>query len=92
MNYSLKCNEMLPPYPEESKFSDVQVVKWIKCSERLPEPYENVLVFCDNIIFTGYITDTAEKYWKCFPNGNDAYGYAIFVTHWMPHPKPPEET
>lgn len=57
--------------------------KWIKCMERMPEPYEYVLVTDgDNVEVMWWDCD---GFWRpaksLYPGG---------ITHWMPLPKPPE--
>lgn len=79
---------------------------WIKCSDRMPELYDFVLVFADNK-GTGEpkpmsIARFDGDGW-CFINENKRFGsmgawmdieYHMDgndITHWMPLPKPPEE-
>ena len=61
-------------------------MKWIKCSDRLPRLYENVLIYgngINNHIQTSFLFNNEghrewqEKYW--------------IPTHWMPLPQPPKD-
>jgi hypothetical protein len=66
----------------------VYVVKWIPCSERLPEPETNVLIYStlDKRIMTAQI-------WLQGWNTLDDWGLRLQdVTHWMPLPAPPDST
>ena len=60
--------------------------EWIKCSERMPEFGEQVMV-----CVSGGILDIAQRELNGdFWNG-DYYEEAMNITHWMPLPTPPEE-
>jgi hypothetical protein len=65
---------------------------WIKCTERLPEKDEHVLVFNEEYgVFRAYC-DGHEKYpsWQCYPIGSYAGDGCVYeVTYWMPLPGPP---
>ena len=66
-------------------------MNWIKCSDKLPEPDEHVLVYGEDGIFTAYRDDN-EKYptWNCYPVGSYASdGLVYCITHWMSLPKLP---
>ena len=59
----------------------VTVQEWIPVTERLPKPFENVIVFRDGKISIDY------------NEGNGWFAYDFNgkrVTHWMPLPKPPK--
>ena len=60
--------------------------KWIKCSERMPEKLDDVLVtdgvYVEVKWWNGYI-------WDCWAPRNSDISYKD-VTHWMPLPEPPE--
>lgn len=61
-------------------------MEWIKCSERLPEEYDNVLVIVESKhIYVGYI-DKKPDYWICFCECSDG-SYIKNPTHWMPLPE-----
>ena len=59
--------------------------RWIPVSERLPETWKHVLVYCDKVmaVMTGYIGP--EDDWLVY-----GYGEFDFVTHWCELPEPPE--
>ncbi len=64
-------------------------MEWIKCTDRLPETKERVLVyyFEDDYFTCGYFETYEQKGWvtemKWIPKGNE--------THWMPFPDPPKD-
>lgn len=59
----------------------VTVQRWIPVTERLPEPFEDVLVFRDGEISIDYHEE----------NGWFAYDFkGKRVSHWMPLPEPPK--
>ena len=67
----------------------VTVQKWIPVSERLPEDWEDVLVFskygfCETAVYLGI-----EGKWRVSWNYELLEGHS--VTHWMPLPEPPKE-
>ena len=59
----------------------VTVQEWISVKDRLPKPFESVLVFRDGKISIDY---NEENCWFAYDlNGKR-------TTHWMPLPKPPK--
>lgn len=67
----------------------VTLKKWIPVSERLPEDWENVLVFskygfCETAVYLG-IPGKWRVTW------NHEFLEENSVTHWMPLPEPPKE-
>ena len=58
--------------------------KWIPVSERLPEEFEDVLVYRS----TGCEVDCCVSRTKAYWSYDTVSGYA--VTHWMPLPEPPK--
>ena len=61
--------------------SGVTVQEWISVNDRLPDPFENVLVFRDGKISIDY---HEENGWFAYDfNGKRA-------THWQPIPQPPK--
>ena len=59
-------------------------MKWIKCSDGLPESDESVLAFdgeCQGVSFY----DNEYGDWEITPR-------IAIITHWMPLPEPPEDT
>jgi hypothetical protein len=68
-------------------------MEWIKCIDRLPAPYDLVLVYGEDGVFRAY-RDIHNEYpsWVCSPLGSYAGDGMVFgITHWMPLPKPPKE-
>ena len=64
--------------------------EWINVKERLPEPYESVLVHMPEekplpTVHEGYITGNGKWYAAHCPREADE------ITHWMPMPSAPEE-
>ena len=63
----------------------MEKAKWISVKERLPEPFEEVLVWVD-------FGDSSFNSMKIAHRG--LYGswnaYDKFITHWMPLPESPE--
>ena len=62
--------------------------KWIPVSERLPERFDGVLLWCDSnkYAFIGFKNGYGE--W-CVPGFETGVNFRI--THWMPLPAPPKE-
>ena len=58
---------------------------WVKCSERMPEPHEAVLVhYEDGSMSDDYsIERKGQRIWNCISTED--------ATHWMPLPAPPTE-
>lgn len=65
--------------------------KWINIKEKLPKPYEHVLVNNDDEgVFRAYRDDHEFTSWQSYPLGSYAGDGCVFgITHWMPLPKPP---
>lgn len=66
--------------------------KWIKTVDKLPGPYERVLVYGEEGVFRAY-TDSHGEYptWQCDPLGSYAGDGLVYgITHWMNLPNPPE--
>ena len=61
-------------------------MEWVKCSERLPEKYKEVLTFRppDEIIisYLSWMIEVDEPIWA-----DEVSNY----THWMPLPLPPKD-
>lgn len=70
------------------------IPKWIPVTERLPEPYKEVL-FCGKYIYGG----VQISYGYCEPHPNNSIKWIDMIdneipidpTHWMPLPDPPKE-
>lgn len=63
------------------------VPKWIPVEERLPEPFENILVANKR----GKHYDIDKGWWNGSFFDRCAKGGYHNVTHWMPLPEPPKE-
>jgi hypothetical protein len=76
---------------------------WVKCSERMPEPHETVIVHDSKR--DSYAVDEL-VYWRTYPDGSKStlldgeasaphhildWREYTNVTHWMPLPEPPKE-
>lgn len=63
---------------------------WISVRDRLPDAFDEVLVYSDGFISISWRETEKRKngivgwHWNSYP---DSLGY---VTHWMPLPEPPE--
>ena len=70
--------------------------EWISVEERLPEPFEVVLIHADtegedrHYITIGQFCDTTGS-WEDFVSVDFEFNEYENVTHWMPLPAPPEE-
>lgn len=67
------------------------VKRWIQCSERLPEPLQNVLVCTDiNTVTVAWLNG---DHWTFADTGNGHKENWSFedVKYWMPLPEAPEE-
>ena len=61
--------------------------EWIKCSERMPEKLDDVLVSDgDNV---EVMWRDCDGFWDCWAPRNSNIDIDD-VTHWMPLPEPPE--
>lgn len=61
--------------------------KWIKCSERMPEEFEEVLVSDGANVEVMWLD--CYGLWDCWVDGEDRMVCSDVVTHWMPLPEPP---
>lgn len=60
---------------------------WIKCSDRLPEPNEVVIVHTPGDLSKVGVDAIIDGRWE----GEYGHDESSFVTHWMPLPQPPCE-
>jgi len=70
--------------------ADVEPVRrWIPCSERMPESYDEVLIWdgYDKAHYLGYYANA--NGWVVDGYEDDRYHFDI--TYWQPLPEPPEE-
>ena len=74
----------------------VTVQKWIPVSERLPEKFKTVLVYCKNKTIRGgtvcHIGSCDNGFWFLARQaGTESFPDLEWeVTHWMPLPEPPK--
>ena len=62
-------------------------MKWIKCSERMPE--DEVLLWNGKFVYMGSLTSFYKvREWII---GDDDYRDIDFFTHWMPLPEGPKD-
>lgn len=62
------------------------VNRWIPCSERLPEPLQNVIICTDIKTVTVAWINGNEWYFADTGNGHIEQWWLDDVTHWMPLP------
>jgi len=62
-------------------------MEWISVKDKLPDGHDRVLAFCDEGIYTGYLSPI--KSWFCSCECFEG-SYIEGVTHWMPLPPPPK--
>lgn len=67
------------------------VNRWIPCSERLPEPLQNVIVCTDiKTVTLAWINGDGWYFADTGSSRIEFYGFDA-VTHWMPLHEPPEK-
>ena len=79
--YEKRCLLTAPHTAEDLIANGVTVQEWISVNDRLPKPFESVLVFRDGKISIDY------------NEGNGWFAYDFNgkrVTHWMPLPEKPK--
>lgn len=75
----------------ENRVKDL-TMEWIKCSDRLPNEDELVLVYGEDGVFRAYYNDINFPSWQCSPIGSYAGDGCVFgITHWMPLPEIPND-
>lgn len=77
------CDNQIADLIEKETF---EIPEWIKAADKLPEPYEDVLVY-------GQInkTNNLTRYKVDYTDDRDVFVRSTKVTHWMPLPEPPKE-
>lgn len=66
------------------------MVDWIKCSERMPELGDDMIVFADGIVMSG-VSYVKKKGFYIQALEYDDDETIDNVTHWQPLPEPPQE-
>ena len=66
------------------------MANWIKCSERMPEKYTDVLIYTTHPgeILLAYLNKSNEF---CYDRDNDGDEMTCYATHWQSLPEPPQE-
>ena len=74
----------------KSEPSIVTVQEWIPVTERLPDYFTSVLVWCpgNKCIYAAY--RNARQEWYTFDDTIAGHVVVNMVTHWMPLPNPPK--
>lgn len=68
--------------------------QWIKCSERMPEDFIDVLVCTEEFqIHEGFrlVYGDGNSVWKLYCYNKIYENEVVIITHWMPLPEPPQE-
>lgn len=63
--------------------------EWIKCSERMPEETDDIIVVSDGIVVSGISYSRRYGFYMAALE-YDSDAPIKDVTHWMPLPEPPE--
>jgi hypothetical protein len=61
--------------------------EWISVNERLPEEYEEVILFADGKAMGGMSLHPDGNFYEVF----EGYWHPRAVTHWQPLPEPPKD-
>lgn len=67
--------------------------EWIKCSERMPEEFADILVYTEHSqVHEGYYFaySSDAPVWKIYCHRKLYVNAGEIVTHWMPLPETPE--
>lgn len=72
--------------------------EWISIKDKLPEDGEHVIGYCKTHLEPQYHVEPLlfqiydeKPIWAYLFAFNEGYGYAEYVTHWMPLPEPPKD-
>lgn len=73
------------------------IMNWVKCSDRLPNDCEDVLIYCPinkKIVAASLFYDANKPLFFCIIDfdENDHIAALYEITHWMPLPHKPEES
>lgn len=68
-------------------------MKWLKCSEQMPELRQEVIIYDEKTGFlqSGMVFDGTYNSDSHFVDFNEEYYTMKNPSHWMPLPEPPDE-
>lgn len=65
---------------------------WIKCSERMPDEFDKVLLVAyGKVVYYGWYCGVLPNNHETWRDSEGSIYWDDDVTHWMPLPEPPKE-